>query len=85
MHPPTQHTFTHIHTLTHTHAYTHTHTCTLTHTHTHTHTQHGIEGDGYNRKSPHTTREIFEGLNVLDAAKVLKHCCHGDNYFKVLP
>lgn len=29
----------------------------------------GREGDGYNRKSPHTTRETFEGLHILEAAK----------------
>lgn len=29
----------------------------------------GKEGDGYNRKSPHTQYEKFEGLHVLDAAK----------------
>ena len=28
-------------------------------------------GDGYQRKSPHTYKEMFEGLNILDAAKVL--------------
>ena len=35
--------------------------------------QHCKEGDGYQRKSPHTKYERFEGLNILDAAKV-PHC-----------
>ena len=32
--------------------------------------QHCKEGDGYQRKAPHTYNELFEGLNILDAAKV---------------
>jgi len=32
--------------------------------------QFGREGDGYTRKSPFTNKEKFEGLPVLDAAKV---------------
>ncbi len=43
------------------------------HTHTHTHTQYGKEGDGYERKSPHTENEKFEGLHLLEAAKVRGH------------
>ena len=68
------HTYTythaHMHTFTYTHA--HMHTCTHIHTctHSHPHTQYGSEGDGYSQKSPHTNREKFEGLNILDAAKV---------------
>ena len=76
------HTHSHIHTCTHahTHIYTHAHMHTHMHTftHSHPHTQYGSEGDGYSQKSPHTTREKFEGLNILEAAKVLtlhyKHC-----------
>lgn len=30
----------------------------------------GKEGDGYAQKSPHTKHEKFEGLNIIDAAKV---------------
>ena len=72
------HTYTHAHythayyTRAHmhtTHMHTHMHT-THMHTHTHPHTQHGNEGDGYSQKSPHTSKEKFEGLNILDAAKV---------------
>ena len=33
--------------------------------------QFGKEGDGYNQKSPHTPREKFEGLHILEAAKVV--------------
>ena len=78
------HTFTHahMHTIhTHIHTFTHAHMHTIhahTFTHSHPHTQYGSEGDGYSQKSPHTTREKFEGLNILEAAKVLtlhyKHC-----------
>ena len=77
------HTHAHMHTCTYTHAhmhtftYTHMHTCTHIHTctHSHPHTQYGSEGDGYSQKSPHTKREKFEGLNILDAAKVpTLHC-----------
>ncbi|XP_019860815.1 PREDICTED: prolyl 3-hydroxylase 1-like isoform X2 [Amphimedon queenslandica] len=32
-------------------------------------TKNCVEGDGYQRKSPHTPHEKFEGLHVLDAAK----------------
>jgi hypothetical protein len=32
--------------------------------------QFAVEGDGYQRKSPHTQKEKFEGLHILDAAKV---------------
>ncbi|CAI8019392.1 Prolyl 3-hydroxylase 1 [Geodia barretti] len=32
-------------------------------------TKHCKEGDGYQRKAPHTYNELFEGLNILDAAK----------------
>ena len=32
--------------------------------------QFGVEGDGYQQKSPHTANEKFEGLHILDAAKV---------------
>ncbi len=39
----------------------------------HTHTQYGKEGDGYERKSPHTENEKFEGLHLLEAAKVRGH------------
>ena len=39
-------------------------------------TQFSTEGDGYHgRKSPHTTNEKFEGLHILDAAKVM-HTVH---------
>jgi leucine proline-enriched proteoglycan (leprecan) len=31
--------------------------------------KHCKEGDGYQHKSPHTYNELFEGLNILDAAK----------------
>ena len=78
------HTFTHahMHTIhTHIHTFTHAHMHTIhahTFTHSHPHTQYGSEGDGYSQKSPHTTREKFEGLNILEAAKVptlhYKHC-----------
>ena len=37
-------------------------------------TQHCTMGDGYQRKSPHTYKEMFEGLNILDAAKVYTVC-----------
>ena len=89
MHTCTQyiHTYTHSHMHTCHNIYTHIHTCTHAHmhtihahtfTHSHPHTQYGSEGDGYSQKSPHTTREKFEGLNILEAAKVLtlhyKHC-----------
>ena len=60
----------HIHTCTHSHIHTYTHSHIHTCTHSHPHTQYGSEGDGYSRKSPHTSREKFEGLNILDAAKV---------------
>jgi leucine proline-enriched proteoglycan (leprecan) len=36
-------------------------------------TKHCKEGDGYQRKSPHTKYERFEGLNILDAAKIAKN------------
>ena len=75
------HAHIHIHTCTHAHIHIHTHahmhTCTHIHTctHSHPHTQYGSEGDGYSQKSPHTKREKFEGLNILDAAKVpTLHC-----------
>ena len=63
------HTFTHAHMHTCT-QYMHTHSHMHTFTHSHPHTQYGSEGDGYSQKSPHTTREKFEGLNILEAAKV---------------
>ena len=74
MHTIHTHTFTHAHMHTCT-QYMHTHSHMHTFTHSHPHTQYGSEGDGYSQKSPHTTREKFEGLNILEAAKVLTlHC-----------
>jgi len=32
--------------------------------------KYGHEGDGYTSKSPHTAKEKFEGLHILEAAEV---------------